>query len=79
MPSIIPKVIYEEERARVLYNTWRRVTLELADGEAPTPWEWEELEDRQRAAWIAAAAEPLDLAMAEYIESAVLSSGNAPH
>jgi hypothetical protein len=68
MPSIVPKVIYEEERARVLYTTWRRITLELADGGSPIPWEWEELEDRQRAAWMAVAGEPLDLAVAEYIE-----------
>ncbi len=74
MPSIIPKTIYEQERARVLYGVWRRMTLELADGEAPIPWAWEELDDRQRAAWAAVAAEPLDLKLANYVADGVLPS-----
>lgn len=67
MPSYIPNALYEPERARVLYEVWRRMTLELADGDGATPWTWEELDDRQRAAWGAVAAEPLDTELAQFL------------
>jgi hypothetical protein len=66
MATIAPKPIMVEERARTLYNIWRRMVMTAGEGYEPTPHEWEQTTELERDAWAAVAAAPLDLSLTEY-------------
>lgn len=74
MQVYVPKVQYQAERARVLYEKRRATLIEEGDGETPIPVPWEETTDIERTAWIVVAVEPMPVDLAQYVDDGTLGT-----
>lgn len=61
----VPGVHYQEERAAILYTVYATAKADLGFDALPV---WEELDDRDRTAWLLVAVEPMPAESANFIE-----------
>jgi len=61
----VPTVHYQEERAAILYTVHAEAKSKLGFETLPV---WEELDDRERSAWLIVATEPMPVESTVYID-----------